>query len=78
MRERKVVVNRGESETYEMNVASKIPLFTDYPEPPGAGTVICSHFGCRKELTPREQLFGDRCVDHQKGKIDVMRVVRMN
>lgn len=27
---------------------------------------ICSRFGCGKILSPAEQLFGDRCQQHQK------------
>lgn len=28
--------------------------------------VICSHFGCKKELSLRQQLAGNRCEDHPK------------
>lgn len=26
----------------------------------------CSFFGCGRQLTEREALFGDRCINHQK------------
>ena len=26
---------------------------------------VCSKFGCAKELSLREKLFGNRCIDHQ-------------
>lgn len=29
------------------------------PAPP-----VCKHFGCGRELTTREQLFGDKCSKH--------------
>jgi hypothetical protein len=25
---------------------------------------VCQHFTCRRVLTPREQLFGNYCIDH--------------
>ncbi len=27
---------------------------------------ICTHFGCGKELTQQEQLFGNKCIKHSK------------
>ena len=30
----------------------------------GLGVVYCTHFGCGKELTIREQLFGSKCIHH--------------
>jgi hypothetical protein len=32
----------------------------------GEEPVICTRFGCGKTLGPKERVYGDRCVSHQK------------
>lgn len=38
--------------------------------------VVCSHFGCKNHLPPEQQLYGTKCIHHQKQKpIDVAKYV---
>jgi len=30
----------------------------------GSGSITCSHFGCGRELSITEQLFGKKCIHH--------------
>ena len=36
---------------------------TDIDEP-----IVCSQFGCAVHLTPEQQLYGTKCIHHQKQK----------
>ena len=38
--------------------------------------IVCSEFGCNTHLTPEQQLYGTKCIHHQKQKkIDVAKYI---
>ncbi len=39
--------------------------------------IICTHFGCGKQLTLQESLAGTRCVNHLKQEpIDITKIIK--
>lgn len=58
----RMMSRRNQYGEYDLNDYTPIQFMGEpNPEP-----VICSHFGCGRTLSQREQMFGQRCIHHSE------------